>query len=345
MVAKKLNVYIIHASNLFERRKVIDEIRKNLGKYSFTNVKVGDITVITDHDANAIPTEFIQKNVDYQPLKPVEGSEGELIPIYNSLIRILHINNISNALKHHQALSAIASSINENEIHMVMEDDVLFEQRMCMLLDRAIGKFTPSHGVLFLGMPNNEEVTNPNNITIKESKQVFKILPYNDSYLITPATAKKIVDKFFPLKFYTNIHMSYIMDTSNITMYQTVPNIFIDGSKYGMYLSTLMVNNDLVFNRDYMFLKSLIGRDPSEISSDEKKIADKMITESQIANNPDFLTQVGKYTRQVKGDFKKTRDIYQKVYDAYLKNGCVINNESMFLRDFINLHVHLQPDI
>lgn len=340
MVVKKLHVYVVHASNLYERRKVIDELRKNLGKYNFTNVKVGDIDVITSHDAASIPGEFIQKNVDYSQLK----TEGEMTPIFNSLIRILHINNISNALKHHEALSKIAKG-SEDDIHMVIEDDVLFEQRMCMLLDRAIGKFSSSHGVLFLGMPNNEEVTNPNVINVKECKQVFKVLPYNDSYFIRPATAKQLVEKFFPLKFYTNIHMSYLMEMANITMYQTVPNIFIDGSKYGMYLSTLMVNNDLVFNRDYMFLKSLIGKEPSTITLDEKKTADKLITESQIANNPDFLTVVGKYIRHVKNDSKKTRDIYQKAYDAYLKNGCVINNESIFLRDYINLHVHLQPDI
>jgi hypothetical protein len=304
-------------------------------------VKIGDVSVISEYDPNDIPNEFIQKNVNYEPLK----TEGEMTPIYNSLIRVLHINNISNAMKHHTALSKIAKSTSENEIHMVIEDDVLFEQRMCMLLDRAIGKFTDPYGILFLGMPNNEEVKNPNSIAIKECKQVFKVLPYNDSYLVTPETAKKLLEKFLPLKFYTNIHLSHIMDSSNITMYQTVPNIFIDGSKYGMYLSSLMVNNDLVFNRDFMFLKSLITREPSSVTKEEKNMADKIIQESQIANNPDFLTVVGKYIRMFKNDFKKTRDIYQKVYDAYLKNGCIVNNESMFLRDFINLHVHLQPDV
>ena len=340
MSVKKLNVYIIHADSLQERRKVIDDLRKNLAKYSFSKLQVGDINVITSHETSSITGDTIQKIVNYTPLQ----TEEEDIKIYNSLIRILHVNNLSNALKHLEALKLIAASTEVDTVHMVLEDDIMFEPRMCLLLDKLMDKLK-GEDIVFLGMPNNEAASSSNNIQLKECKSIFKVLPYNDSYIITPKTAAKFVERFLPLKFYTNIQMSYILDTEGIKAKQTVPNIFIDGSKYGMFLSTQMANNDLVFSKDYMFIKSLLAKPIAEISKDEKDLADRIIAESQIMSNPDFLAVAGKYVREIKKDYKKTLNMYQKAFDIYQKNGAIINNESLFLRDFITLHSFLQTDV
>lgn len=340
MGIKKLNIYIIHAEHLLERRKVIDDIKKNLAKYSFSRMKVNEIKIISGNDPDSLTPEKIQNIVNYTPLQ----TEEENLKIYNGLIRVLHINNLSNALKHYEALQTISKCEDPDIIHMVLEDDVLFEPRMCMFLDKTIDKIGESQ-IVFLGMPNNESISNTNNVQIKDSKSIFRILPYNDSYLITPKLAKDLADNYLPIKFHTNIHLSYLLEKMNITLSQTVPNLFVDGSKVGMYLSTQMVNNDLVFNREYMFLKSLLSKEPALITNEEKEMAEKVIKESPVANNPDFLALVGKYTREVKKDYQKTRDIYQKTLDIYEKNGCIVNNESLFLRDFISLHSHLQTDI
>lgn len=340
MAIKKLNVYIIHAEHLLERRKVIDDVKKNLAKYSFSRMKVQDIVTITQHDPSTLSAEKVQSMVNYTPIQ----TEDENLKVYNSLLRVLHVNNLSNALKHYEALSQIAKCTDPDVIHLVLEDDVMFEPRMCMLLDKTIDKINDTQ-ILFLGMPNNEAIANSNNIRLKDSKTVFKILPYNDSYIVTPKLAGELASKYLPIKFHNNIHLNYLLETMSVPVYQTVPNLFVDGSKFGMYLSSQMVNNDLVFNREYMFLKSLVSKDPTQVTSDEKTLAEKIIKESQVSNNPDFLSIVGKYTREVKKDYKKTLEIYQTAFDIYEKNGAIINNESMFLRDFINLHSHLQADV
>lgn len=339
MAIKKLNVYIIHAEHLLERRKVIDDIKKNLAKYSFSRMKVQDIVTITSHDPATLSAEQIQSMVNYTPIQ----TEDENLKVYNGLLRVLHVNNLSNALKHFEALSQISKCTDPDVVHLVIEDDVMFEPRMCMLLDKTIDKINDTQ-IVFLGMPNNEAITNSNNIQLKDSRAIFKILPYNDSYIVTPKLAADLASKYLPIKFHTNIHLSYLLETMAVPLYQTVPNLFVDGSKFGMYLSSQMVNNDLVFNREYMFLKSLVSKAPEQVTNDEKVLAEKVIKESQVSDNPDFLSVVGKYTREVKKDYKKTLDIYQKAFDIYEKNGAIINNESVFLRDFISLHAHLQAD-
>lgn len=345
MGLKKLNVYIIHAEHLVERRRVIDDIKKNLAKYSFSKLKVNEIITITAHDPSGLTADKIKEIVNYTPLQ----TEDEAIKVYNGLTRVLHVNNVSNALKHFEALQKIAADPDPDIVHMVLEDDVMFEPKMCMLLDKAVGQIASNTElgaeVVFLGMPNNEAISNSNQVTIKDSKAIFKVLPYNDSYIITPRLASKLAKEYMPIKFYTNIHLSYLLEKMKIPISQTVPNLFVDGTKFGMFLSTQVVNNDLVFNREFMFLKNVLGKAPDQITSEDKTTIERLIKEGQLAGNPDFLCLVGKYYQEVKKEYRKARDIYQTAYDMYEKNGSIINNESLFLRDFISIHANLQTDI
>ena len=336
---KRLNVYIIHAAYLVDRRRVIDELRKTLAKYTFSHLKVGDITVIEKFDPSDLKAEDVQPKVNYTPL-PADVPEAQL---YNAFLRVLHINNVSNSLKHHEALRMISEG--DDELHLVLEDDLLYEPKVCMLLDRLVAQLAAGHEMVFLGFPNNEPInsTAGNTITLKETKNVFRILPFIDSYFVTPATAKKLIADFFPIKFYTNIQIDYLIRKHGINSQQCVPNIFVDGTKYGMFLSTQVLNNELIFNRDYMVMKELC--DKAVLSAEEKQNVQALITKSQLAEHPDFMFLVGKYHKNCLQDAMRAQEIYQKVYDGYKRNGIHINNESLFLRDYINLHSLLQRDI
>jgi hypothetical protein len=232
----------------------------------------------------------------------------------------------------------------DQELHLVLEDDLLYEPKVCMLLDRLVAQLAGGHEIVFLGFPNNEPIDSAagNKITLKETKNVFRILPFIDSYFVTPATAGKLIADFFPIKFYTNIQMDYLIRKHSIRSQQCVPNIFVDGTKYGMFLSTQVLNNELIFNRDYMIMKELC--DKAALSAEEKETVQQLITKSQLAEHPDFMFLVGKYHRCMK-NAKQAQEIYQKAYDGYKRNGIHINNESLFLREYINLHALLQSDI
>ena len=84
--------------------------------------------------------------------------------------------------------------------------------------------------------------------------------------------------------------------------------------------------------------------DKTALSAEEKQNVQQLITKSQLAEHPDFMFLVGKYHKNCLQDAKRAQEIYQKVYDGYKRNGIHINNESLFLREYINLHALLQAD-
>lgn len=338
MSIKNLHVYIIHSKRLTERRKVIDNFRRDVGKFSFSSLKVSNIDVIETYEPEDITSNDIQSNVNYNPL----NTNNEDLKMYNQLIRILHINNISNAMKHFDAIKKISECTDDNAVHLVIEDDVMYENRMCMLLDKLVRELTDEE-IVFLGMPNNE-VVKTSNIVIKDSKDVFKILPYNDSYIINKNTAERIVENFLPVKYYTNIQLSYLCNLLDIKVKQSVPNIFVDGSKYGSCVSSQIANNELVFNKEYMYMKSLLMKS-DVITKEEITNIEKIKNSSSIMNNPDLFFIIGKVMRDKLNDYKAANEIYQNVFDSYKRNNAILNNESIFIRDFINLQKHLQIDV
>jgi hypothetical protein len=336
---KRLNIYIIHAAYLIDRRRVLDDLKKTFGKYTFSNLKLGSITVVTKYDPDSLTPEFVQPKVNYMPLA-ANVPESQL---YNPFIRVLHVNNVSNALKHHEALRVVSEAA-EDELHLVLEDDLLYEPKVCLMIDRLVAKLDNTMEMVFLGFPNNEPISQATNvISLKETKNVFKIIPYLDSYFISPPTAKKLASEFLPIKFHTNIHMDYLIRKHNINSQQCVPNIFVDGTKYGLFLSTQILNNELIFNKDYMMMKELCEKTP--LSRDEKQMIQELIDKSFLAQHPDFLFLVAKYYRTNVKDMKKTYELYQQMYDIYKRNNIHMNNESLFLREYISLHAHLQPDL
>lgn len=142
-----------------------------------------------------------------------------------------------------------------------------------------------------------------------------------------------------PIKFSTNIQFSYIVDTKRDTIKSasTWPDYLIDGSKYGVYLSVLETNNKLILNNTYNALFRKILVEP-EIDSAG---VDKLFDEMQFKNNPDVNYLKGLYEYKKK-DYKKAKEIFDDVYKVYDTNQNMLNNESEFLYNYINVHRHLQ---
>ena len=99
------------------------------------------------------------------------------------------------------------------------------------------------------------------------------------------------------------------------------------------------MNNELIFNKDYMVMKEICE------SREKGNNVQELIQKSFLAQHPDFLYLVSKYYRNIVKDVKKTQEIYQQMYDIYKRNNIHITNESLFLRDYINIHALLQDDI
>lgn len=333
---KKLNVYVIHAKFIKEREQVIENFKKALKKYRFHNIALGKFYVITEYDPDRIDQEVIAKFVNYDKI-----SESH-VELYNQLLKNMHINQLSNTLKHMKALSLIAKTSSQNELNLIIEDDILYEDKVCASFEKLVSSLPKEYDVVFLGLPVVNETPDNNKYVFQETQKIFRVLPFCDSYLVSHSAAKAIAANYTPVKFINNVQMSFVCDKIGITTLQSVPNLFIDGTKYGLFLSKLTPNNPLIFNNDFTNLRSIVGKE--EINDTDHQTVKEILSKSAIKNNPDFIHMECAYHMRCK-NYEKARERYQTAYNTYMSNGCIINNECVFLRDYIRCYKFLQNDI
>jgi GR25 family glycosyltransferase involved in LPS biosynthesis len=333
---KKLNIYFIHAKYMKERESVIENFKIALKKHRFSNVVISSVNVIDDYDPDKIDMQIIRDYVSYEKITDTKTE------FYNQLLRNMHVNQLSNTLKHRHALELISKNSNDSEINMILEDDILYEERMCYNLDRLLGSLQSKHQIVFLGMPTTSENVDKSSYVFQDTHELFKVLPFCDSYIVSSSVASKLIGMYKPIKFVNNIQLSYIADTLDVSTVQCIPNIFIDGSKYGMFLSKMNANNPLIFNNDYNELRSLVSKDNP--TNEDKKKVDKLLLKTPIKNNPDFIHQECLYHMKNE-DYTKAKSRYEFAYNTYMSNGCVLSSESAFLKDYIRCFKYFQDDI
>ena len=341
----KLNIYFIHADGLKDRERVIDEFKKQISKYQFKNIDTAtiNIQIVKDYDPQDITNEIIQRTVNYSPIVEKDTIKEETqtasLTVYNQFIKNLHLFQLSNVLKHYKVLEYIANS-KPDEINMVLEDDIVYEEKLSYLLDKVFASLPIDYELVFLGLPTNKQIENRNEIKYQATQEVFRILPYTDSYIISQKTAKKLYDGYLPIKFIGNIQLSYLIESLNIKTVLTQPNIFIDGSKIGAFLSVLTPNNLLLFNQEYMAIRNQLQKQ-EDLTDEEVTKINELIQKSPVHNHPDFMYVKAQFlTKQKK--YKEAEEVYEKALAIYTANNCIVNHESLFLKEYNRLYKFLQ---
>ena len=335
-MVKKLNIYFVHSKDLKERQSVIDNFSSTIKKYKFRNIEVSSIEVIKSYDPSEIDGNVIRQYIDYSKI-----TESH-VEFYNQLLKNLHVNQLSNTLKHLKALELIAKNSNDNELNLVLEDDILYEDKVCMSFERMLQALPEKYDIVLLGMPTTVDVVDKSKFVFQDTHKIFKVLPVCDSYIVSHSTAKALVMNYAPVKFSNNNQLSYVCDKIGVQTLQSIPNIFIDGSKYGLFLSKLSSNNPLIFNNDFVNMRSIVSK--NELSKRDHEDIKSIISKSPIKDNPDFIHMECQYYVKQK-DYKKALKRFQDAYNIYMSNGCILSNDSVFLRDYIRSHKYLQTDI
>lgn len=331
---KRINVFFIHAQWLKDREKVISEFNRIFGKYNFKDIRGTKVRVITDHDPNNIGADIISKSVSYAPLQ-------DELAVYNGFLKNLHVFQLSNALKHYKALEEIVNNTDEGDINIILEDDVLYEDKMCMNLEKIINDLPEVYDIVFLGLPSNVDPKKRNEVKFQPYREMFKVLPYSDSYILSKAGAKKLYDNYLPIKFVTNVQLSYTLDKIKMEGLIAIPNIFMDGSKFGMFLSVLNPNNNLMFNNDYMKIRMALNE---ELTPQSKEMLEKTFKESPIRVHPDFQHLQALYLTKIQ-KYDEAQKVFEDALKVFQGNNCILNHESQFLKDYLSIYKYMQKDI
>ncbi len=165
-----------------------------------------------------------------------------------------------------------------------------------------------------------------------------------NAYLITPRCAEKLLKFLEKIRFTYKINLSYFIWENRYTIESYVynKNTILEGSKIGLYTTSLNNNNYLYQNNEYLKLSQLVGsRD--YIDDFEVKTAE-MVYNNCGKNNPDFEHSMGLIYYKNK-NYKKAKEILIQAILNMKKTDGLISRNSEMLNNCINMHQFEQSDI
>lgn len=340
-----LNVFVIHAKFLALRKDLCEDLKARLEGSDRLQV---NFRYIEEFDPDSIPASFVDTKVD------INQSRNQKYA-FDTFLKGLHVRHLSNALKHHEALKLAAQS-NDDTYTLILEDDVVFGDnvvnRIVSILD--VLDSNPDWDVNFLGLPQPIPKDQDVGPKVSNVSTLFKVLPEISSYVVKNKSAQKFCDLYFPIRYATHVHFSFIyleraarMKKEPLRMTMTTPNVFVDGSKFGVYLSTLSSNNQLILNQDYSKLHNIIhaqnGYPVKEYTAEQKDAMSKMLNTVKFCGHPEFMVLRGIFETQI-GEYEKANETFKKCHLIYKNNSCLINGESAFLSHYAQLHKYLQTE-
>lgn len=320
----RIKAFIIHSSFLEIRKKRIDDLVTMLAKYI-------DFEFIELFNPNAITQESID-----QAIKIESGND-----MFDVLLsKNLYINQASNILKHNEAIKRAVSQQGEYDFFMVLEDDVLFSEDVGQRIVDLCVAMTKREDVNFvmLGLPPSREGLDT---PFTDVKEICQVLPSCDSYLIKSTFIYKWRQMSQFSKFAYNVQISYnFFKTGTEILHSANPNIFIDGSKVGIYLSSITANHHLIYNPDFTKLALMIN---GTIESTNAEIEQKFV-DIKFKNHPEYLHMKSLY--MIKNEkYDEAEILLQGIFDLLNQNGCIINNTSEFLKTYMGLYKYKQTDL
>jgi hypothetical protein len=362
MTKLKLAVYVIHGKKLAGRQTGIDKLRQTLSSSegassSTTGGSSGTCHIDRFEIVDDVEPEGLQNFADSVD-KIADVSSRDLVPPFDKLSAPIHVNQLSNAMNHLAALRRIekAAVTDPDLVYLVLEDDVLYnEETVTGWLARTLSEAPRNWDVVFLGLPSTIKQTDEE-VRFQRTDEVFKVLPACDSYLITGSMATRLVKRFLPVRFSTNVHLSWLFEQvggtqvggTQVNAYVVSHNVFLDGSKLGAYTSSLNVNNRLSWNPWYIRLGTMVQKQNAvEVTRDagiranlEREI-DDLFQSMHFKTHPDILYMYA-LSLVRRGSFEAARAYMEDAYKMYVGNGCIINRSSEFLNAYCDLFRHLQ---
>lgn len=321
----KLNVYVLHVKGFVNRKSLSEKLRLEFENAS--DIDLASFAYIETHDPGE-PLDGV--SIDMSPI-PSDDARG--LHRLNSFLRPLKIAHVSNAMKHMRALKMISESSDTSGHHLVLEDDSIRQTGNNSNMLDAIQKFTSNKGsIMFLGVPPGVGANG-----MQFVKDVYNALPCCDSYLVDKDTASKILNAFLPIKFPCNINMTYAMAKAGIEPVICSPSVFVDGSKLGVFLSTIDSNNRLVFNGTFVALSKAV--------SDEKLLGEgemsALFKTAEPKWHPEYMHLRAVYEHK-KGNHSAAKEHFDEALSQYSSLGGIYDNQNELLRNAMRLYRFLQ---
>jgi hypothetical protein len=245
---------------------------------------------------------------------------------------------VSNACKHRRALQLVAENALDNgdDLHLILEDDVMVGQDIVNNFMRVVQEaitVSPSKCILCVGIPlkPTTEVSSPFDLL-----SFITFMPSCEAYFVTASAAKLLAQNMTPLRFVTNVQLTFIAKQTGINIVCSCPNTFVDGSKIGVQLSSIAANSEFEFNLEFVDLFKRI-RERKESCA----VLLSAYENSRTVRNPTFEALVCQALIQ-EGSYAKARELLEAGFIHFSSETCPLDGSSVFMQTYMTAHKHFQ---
>jgi GR25 family glycosyltransferase involved in LPS biosynthesis len=323
-MAKNINIYIISTEELKNRITNINNVVSILKNLCVKNNIQAFINLISEPSSATVDKNIsiFNSRVDYSTFS--DNNE------YNEYITMLNSCQISNYEKHRE-LYKIIKDKDDEELHLIIEDDMLISNSYISNIDEMLKDLTIKDNcdlwdILFLSL---NTVNNGDNFI--NFRTVYNKLITKSCYFVKPKICNKLYEESSTFKLQIKYFISkYIEDNKDLNVYFYNKNTLIEGTKIGIYPSSVNSVNYLYFNNEYIGLLKIYNKDV--ITDDDiveacglYKIVEN-INSSDIINIMGMIYNKHKNYKEAKKCFIKALDVHKKNYGYLQKNSNILNN-------------------
>jgi hypothetical protein len=267
--------------------------------------------------------------------------------VFKPLVKNMHVRQVSNTMKHVAALRRASNHDGggNSRFSLILEDDALFGDNVLTALGYAVKDAPGDADIVFLGLPSTKQPPKEGGAVFDDVLTLFGTLPACESYLVTPEAAAKISTAMLPVRFQTNVQLTYAIKTLGLKAYLAVPNVFVDGSKLGVFTCSVDPNNRLMWNQHYCQMEAIVRNVAAyNISGGAECDAEfqKAWNDQPFKEHPDVLALKAVHLVRM-GRHAEAHPVFATALELYDRNGSIVSNTSEFLRNYIAIFRVLQP--
>lgn len=358
MSATTLNVYVIHTPELTLRK---GRLGGTLGYLKEQGEAAGlswNLVWITEPSAGCVEATA-ERYADR--VAPENTGDAD----FDRLAAPIVAATLSNFEKHREAWRHIALS-GPGNVSVVVEDDaVIFPDHQGAAKD--LLAFLAAGGgagwdFVFFGMSppaTPENMAAPFaflDLPMNESK----VLPCKESYLVSPRGAAMMLAETEKVSFFARAQMSLALykrlvglapapgaiaapPPGGVKVGYPVRRVTIEGSKVGLYTSSLHPNNMLILNAEFMRMFEMLRAPDAGAGAPALRDIKGLYKTISHMNNPDLMHLYGVLLFKA-GAAEEAAEVLEQAVAELEKQGGLVSARSDVLNNAINVQEHLQAN-
>jgi len=180
-----------------------------------------------------------------------------------------------------------------------------------------------------------------NTMTYGNIRDIIKVLPGKDAYMIRPKIAEALLNNFETIRYTFRFQLSYwIRQNPQYNVKYASERVFIEGSKVGFVPSSTTDNNLLVYNQEFMeIFRMIVGQTPYDFNKIKQMY--KIIEHLKA---PDAMHLYGVVLHR-ENKLPQARDMFMDAVNEMIAKDGLISARSELLNNTINIYGIYQDDL